>query len=148
MVVGPAFFGALSSAVVHLYNGKNGRSYGSSLSLDEFTPGPSNTPGLPALYFKEISGIQNGSPDGIALEIDGVVREFLSYEGTFTAIDGIAAGLTSSSVGVVQGPNTPASQQSISRTGNGRIAEDFEWSIQPGNHTRRNQYWAEFWSKP
>lgn len=135
VVVGPAFFGALSSAVVHLYNGKNGRSYGSSLSLDEFTPGPSNTPGLPALYFKEISGIQNGSPDGIALEIDGVVREFLSYEGTFTAIDGIAAGLTSSSVGVVQGPNTPASQQSISRTGNGRIAEDFEWSIQPGNHT-------------
>ena len=41
VVVGPAFFGALSSAVVHLYNGKNGRSYGSSLSLDEFTPGPS-----------------------------------------------------------------------------------------------------------
>jgi hypothetical protein len=135
VVVGPAFVGALSSAVVHLYNGNNGRSYGSSLSLDEFTPGPSNTPGLPALYFKEISGIQNGSPDGIALEIDGVVREFLSYEGTFTANDGIAAGMSSRTVGVAQGPNTPAGQQSISRVGSGRIAEDFEWAIQPGSHT-------------
>jgi hypothetical protein len=26
-------------------------------------------------------------------------------------------------------------QQSISRTGSGKIAEDFEWQIQPGNHT-------------
>jgi len=133
VVFGPAFVGAIPS--VHLYNGNNGRNYGSSISLNEFTPGPSNTPGLPALYFKEISGIQNGGPDGIVLEIDGVVREFLSYEGTFTAIDGIAAGMTSSSVGVAQGPNTPAGQQSISRTGSGRIAEDFEWTIQPGNHT-------------
>ncbi len=133
VVFGPAFVGAIPS--VHLYNGNNGRSYGSSISLNEFTPGPSNIPGLPALYFKEISGIQNGGPDGIVLEIDGVVREFLSYEGTFTAIDGIAAGMTSSSVGVAQGPNTPAGQQSISRTGSGRIAEDFEWTIQPGNHT-------------
>lgn len=135
VVVGPAFVGALSSAVVHLYNGNNGRSYGSSFSLDEFTPGPSNTPGLPALYFKEISGIQNGSPDGIALEIDGVVREFLSYEGTFTANDGVAAGMTSRTVVVAQGPNTPAGQQSISRVGSGRVAEDFEWAIQPGSHT-------------
>jgi endonuclease/exonuclease/phosphatase family metal-dependent hydrolase len=135
VVVGPAFVGALSSAVVHLYNGNNGRSYGSSFSLDEFTPGPSNTPGLPAFYFKEISGIQNGSPDGIALEIDGVVREFLSYEGTFTANDGVAAGMTSRTVGVAQGPNTPAGQQSISRVGSGRVAEDFEWAIQPGSHT-------------
>ena len=133
VVVGPAFVGAIPS--IQLYNGNNGRSYGSRISLDEFTPGPSNTPGLPALYFKEISGIQNGSPDGIALEIDGVVREFLSYEGTFTANDGIAAGMTSRTVGVAQGSNTPAGQQSISRVGSGRVAEDFEWQIQPGSHT-------------
>jgi endonuclease/exonuclease/phosphatase family metal-dependent hydrolase len=135
VVVGPAFSNPLSSVVVHLYNGNNGKSYGSSISLTEFAAGPSNTPGLPALYSKEISGIQNGSPDGIALEVNGVVREFLSYEGTFTAIDGIAAGITSSSVGVTQGPNTPVDQQSIARTGTGGIVEDFEWVIQPGSHT-------------
>ena len=133
VVVGPAFVGAIPS--IQLYNGNNGRSYGSRISLDEFTPGPSNTPGLPTLYFKEISGIQNGAPDGLALAIDGVVREFLSYEGTFTAVDGIAAGMTSNPVGVAQGPSTPVGQQSISRTGSGKIAEDFEWQIQPGNHT-------------
>ena len=133
VVVGPAFVGATPS--IQLYNGNNGRSYGSRISLDEFTPGPSNTPGLPTLYFKKISGIQNGAPDGLALAIDGVVREFLSYEGTFTAIDGIAAGMTSNPVGVAQGPSTPVGQQSISRTGSGKIAEDFEWQIQPGNHT-------------
>ena len=133
VVVGPAFLGATPS--IQLYNGNNGRSYGSRISLDEFTPGPSNTPGLPTLYFKEISGIQNGAPDGLALAIDGVVREFLSYEGTFTAVDGIAAGMTSNPVGVAQGPSTPVGQQSISRTGSGKIAEDFEWQIQPGNHT-------------
>ena len=133
VVVGPAFLGATPS--IQLYNGNNGRSYGSRISLDEFTPGPSNTPGLPTLYFKEISGIQNGAPDGLALAIDGVVREFLSYEGTFTAVDGIAAGMTSNPVGVAQGPSTPVGQQSISRTGSGKLAEDFEWQIQPGNHT-------------
>ena len=133
VVVGPAFVGATPS--IQLYNGNNGRSYGSRISLDEFTPGPSNTPGLPTLYFKKISGIQNGAPDGLALAIDGVVREFLSYEGTFTAVDGIAAGMTSNPVGVAQGPSTPVGQQSISRTGSGKLAEDFEWQIQPGNHT-------------
>ena len=133
VVVGPAFVGAIPS--IQLYNGNNGRSYGSRISLDEFTPGPSNTPGLPTLYFKEISGIQNGAPDGLALAIDGVVREFLSYEGSFTAVDGIAAGMTSNPVGVAQGPSTPVGQQSISRTGSGKIAEEFEWQIQPGNHT-------------
>ena len=133
VVVGPAFLGATPS--IQLYNGNNGLSYGSRISLDEFTPGPSNTPGLPTLYFKEISGIQNGAPDGLAIAIDCVVREFLSYEGTFTAVDGIAAGMTSNPVGVAQGPSTPVGQQSISRTGSGKLAEDFEWQIQPGNHT-------------
>jgi endonuclease/exonuclease/phosphatase family metal-dependent hydrolase len=133
--VGQAFAGDISSVSVHLYNGSNGRRYGSSISLEQFTPGPSNTPGSPAFFFREISGIQNGAPDGIALEIDGVVREFLSYEGTFTAVDGIAAGMTSTSVGVTQGPGNPIGQRSIARTGLGGLAEDFTWGIQPGNFT-------------
>ena len=39
-------------------------------------------------------GIQNGSPDGMALvDAPGQVLEFLSYEGAFTATNGPAAGL-------------------------------------------------------
>ena len=49
------------------------------------------------------NGIQNGSPDGIALvNSAGVVLEFVSYEGTFTAVGGPAAGLSSADIGVSQ----------------------------------------------
>ena len=49
--------------------------------------------------------IQNGSPDGIALGYDGSLIQFLSYEGTFTAIDGIANGVLSSDIGVSEDGN-------------------------------------------
>jgi endonuclease G len=63
-------------------------------------------------------GIQNGAPDGFAL-IDGTgaVVEFLSYEGSLTATDGPANGMTSSSIGVSQ-TSTPIGQ-SLSRNGAG-----------------------------
>jgi DNA/RNA endonuclease G (NUC1) len=49
------------------------------------------------------NGIQNGSPDGIALVNSlGQVLEFLSYEGAFTATSAPAAGLTSIDIGVSQ----------------------------------------------
>ncbi len=48
-----------------------------------------------------VNGIQNGDPDGIALvDPGGLVVEFLSYEGTFTAVSGPAAGMTSTDIGV------------------------------------------------
>ena len=52
-------------------------------------------------------GIQNG-PDGIALidPQDNVV-EFLSYEGRFTASDGLANGVTSTDIGFRETGNTP-----------------------------------------
>jgi hypothetical protein len=44
-----------------------------------------------------VNGIQNGSPDGIALVDPGSgVVHFPSYEGTFVAVGGPAGGLTSS----------------------------------------------------
>ena len=47
------------------------------------------------------NGLQNGSPDGIALvDAGNVLVEFLSYEGTFTGVGGPAAGMTSIDVGV------------------------------------------------
>ena len=54
------------------------------------------------------NGIQNGNPDGIAL-VDplGVVVEFLSYGGVFTAANGPAAGMTSADIGVTEATSTP-----------------------------------------
>ncbi len=54
------------------------------------------------------NGLQNGAPDGLALvEPTGRVVEFLSYEGTFVAASGPAAGQTSTDIGVAESGNTP-----------------------------------------
>ena len=53
----------LSDFTVTLYNGSNQSSYGTH-DLDDFTPG--NTENGFTLYYKMISGIQNGAPDGLA----------------------------------------------------------------------------------
>ncbi len=54
------------------------------------------------------NGIQNGDPDGIALvNAAGVVVEFLSYDGAFTAVDGPATGMLSADIGVGEGSGTP-----------------------------------------
>ena len=55
------------------------------------------------------------------------VIELLSYEGTFTANDGPADGMTSIDMGVEETPSTPAGR-SLQLTGNGNIANDFTWS--------------------
>ncbi|CAN5375819.1 hypothetical protein BH20ACT5_BH20ACT5_02230 [soil metagenome] len=54
------------------------------------------------------NGIQNGSPDGMALvDASDAVVEFLSYEGTFTAVGGPADGMLSVDIGVQEGSTTP-----------------------------------------
>ncbi|MCI0684044.1 MAG: hypothetical protein L0Y71_18195 [Gemmataceae bacterium] len=66
--------------------------------------------GFGALAFS-IAGLENGAPDGIALvDNNGVVIQFLSYEGVFTASDGPAAGMTSIDIGVSEPSNTPVGQ--------------------------------------
>ncbi len=58
--------------------------------------------GYGTLFFA-IAGLQNGAPDGIALvKPDNSVVLFLSYEGSFTATDGPAIGLTSTDIGVLE----------------------------------------------
>ena len=84
---------------VVLYNGNGGASYGTVAltgTIDD------EGAGLGALSFL-FTGIQNGSPDGIALvNAGGSVVEFISYEGTFTATTGPASGMTSTDIGVSQ----------------------------------------------
>ena len=97
---------------VALYNGNNGNVY----ETDAF-PAVTATAGAPAVAVIEYpaNGIQNGSPDGLALiGPDGVV-EFLSYEGVLTAANGPAAGRTSIDIGVAEASSTPVGQ-SLSRT--------------------------------
>lgn len=74
----------LSSLICHLYNGSDGQIY-SQLSVSDMKPGQSN--GTHTVYSWSLSGIQNGSPDGIALSYSGEVLEAISYEGNVSGID-------------------------------------------------------------
>ena len=71
------------------------------------------------------NNFQNGPPDGLALIIDGVVEEFVSYEGVMTASTGAAAAYTSTDVKVSE--NSAAPGTSIQRVGPGATGRDFTW---------------------
>ncbi|MDJ0710959.1 MAG: lamin tail domain-containing protein [Woeseiaceae bacterium] len=106
-----------------LYNGSNGTTYNtvnlSGLIVDQ-------QGGFGTASFA-ISGIQNGSPDGVALvDASDNVLEFISYEGPLTATNGPANGLTSTDIGVAEGSSTPAGF-SLQLTGNGSVANEFTW---------------------
>lgn len=101
---------------VDLYNGNGGKVYGTG-NVASFAK---TTDGTYDYYVWSLpaNGIQNGDPDGIALSRNGELIEFLSYEGTFTAADGVASGKTSIDIGVAETANTPIGQ-SLQRTGDG-----------------------------
>ena len=104
-VEGPAGQSLAGWSVV-LYNGTGGASYNTT-ALSGTITGTCNGRGVVVVNYP-VNGIQNGSPDGMALvDNNGVVIEFLSYEGTFTAADGPAAGLLSKDIGVVEGTGLP-----------------------------------------
>ncbi|MDJ0628349.1 MAG: ExeM/NucH family extracellular endonuclease [Rhodobacter sp.] len=95
----------VSALTIELYNGSSSQlNVYNSVSVAGLTM---TTDGTYDYYVWEPSSIQNGSPDGIALSNGGTVIEFLSYEGTFTAVDGSAAGLTSTDIGQEEGSGTP-----------------------------------------
>ena len=91
---------------VVLYNGAStsGASYG-TLTLPAGTmPATCGARGVVVL---SATGMQNGSPDGLALVHSGALIEFLSYEGVFAATNGPALGITSVNIGVEEAANTP-----------------------------------------
>ena len=74
------------------------------------------------------TGLQNGGPDGLALvDRTGTVHQFLSYEGSFEAASGPAAGLTSTDIGVAETSGTPVGW-SLQLSGMGTVATDFSWT--------------------
>ncbi len=102
---------------VILYNGSGGASYDTkNLPADASV---TNVIGSGTIYVINYpaNGIQNGSPDGIALVCDGAVLQFLSYEGTFTATNGPATGLTSTDVVVAENNTTTTTTGSVYFTG-------------------------------
>ncbi|MEM8505022.1 MAG: ExeM/NucH family extracellular endonuclease [Cyanobacteria bacterium P01_D01_bin.1] len=100
----------LSGYSLVLYNGNGGGAY-NTVALSGTVPSETSTPNNQGALAFRIAGIQNGAPDGVALvDPDGNVVEFLSYEGTFTATDGPAAGLTSTDIGVTETSSTPVGQ--------------------------------------
>ena len=114
----------LSGWSVLFYNGSNGTSYSPTPLMGTL---PTSCPGLGVLSFP-VSGIQNGAPDGMALLDDmGAVVQFLSYEGSFTATNGAASGMTSTDIGVSEPGSTPVGQ-SLQLTGTGSAYADFTWS--------------------
>ncbi|WP_255610069.1 ExeM/NucH family extracellular endonuclease [Micromonospora sp. PLK6-60] len=88
-----------------LYNGANGAAY-NTRTLSGTVPAA----GVVVANYPT-DGIQNGSPDGVALvSPTGSVAEFLTYEGTFTAVGGPANGMTGTDIGVEETTTTPVGQ--------------------------------------
>ncbi|MEM6398541.1 MAG: hypothetical protein AAF741_19485, partial [Bacteroidota bacterium] len=123
-VTGTAGFN-LDGYSLELYNGNGGASYNTFDLSGNIIDNEGNGYGAVSIA---TPSIQNGSPDGFALVDDaGVVVQFLSYEGSFTATDGPAEGLTSTDVGVVETGGT-AIGESLQLTGTGCTDADFSWN--------------------
>jgi len=119
-VEGPAGTDITGYSIV-LYNGNGGVTYGATQVLSGVLPASCDTRGVSFVSYPQ-DGIQNGSPDGMALiDNTGALVEFLSYEGTFTATNGPAAGAVSVDLGASE-TNAPLGQ-SLQRTSNGSWVE-------------------------
>jgi len=97
----------LSEWSVVLYDGNRGTMYDSRPLTGVTIPATCGDRGVVVVPFGQI---QNGSPDGFALMHNSEVVQFLSYEGSFTAVDGPAAGFSSADIGVAE----PGSSSAIS----------------------------------
>ena len=112
----------LANFEVNLYNGSSGMVYDNQV-LANFAIG--NDDGNFTYYTWYPISIQNGNPDGLSLNTTGLLCEFLSYEGDFTATDGPAMGVVSMDINVDEPANDPDgySLQLISGVWLGAISE-------------------------
>lgn len=93
---------------------------------------PNQQAGFGTAWFP-FTGLQNGAPDGVALVDDqGVVIQFLSYEGSFVASGGPASGMMSEDVLVSESSATPIGH-SLQLTGTGSSYDDFTWQAPMAN---------------
>src|SRR5574341_1668441 len=124
-VAGPAGTDLTGWSIV-LYNGLNGAVYDTDV-LSGTIPNLCNGFGVMVLNYPA-NGIQNGPPDGIALvNPSNAVIQFLSYEGSFTAVDGPANGMISTDIGIAEAGTEPLGQ-SLQLSGTGQFYQDFTWN--------------------
>lgn len=102
-IAGPAGTDLGAWSIV-LYNGNGGTAYNTT-ALSGVIPDQQDSFGTVVVNYPT-NGIQNGSPDGIALVNGAAVVQFLSYEGSFTAVGGPAGGMTSTDIGVSEPGST------------------------------------------
>lgn len=122
-VAGPAGTNLAGWSIL-LYNGNGGAPYG-TLDLSGIIMDQQN--GFGTLDFSR-AGIQNGSPDGLALvDATDMVIQFLSYEGPLMALEGLAIGMTSIDIGVGES-GTTAVGNSLQLIGMGTDSSDFTWT--------------------
>ncbi len=121
----------LSGWSLILYNGNGGAVYDTT-SLSGTIPDLESGFGVVVVNYPA-NGIQNGSPDGLALVDSGSsVIQFLSYEGSFVAVGGPADGMTSLDIGVSEASDTPVGH-SLQLNGSGTTYDDFTWLAAAAN---------------
>ncbi|AMK75570.1 MULTISPECIES: ExeM/NucH family extracellular endonuclease [Methylomonas] len=122
----------LSGWSIVLYNGNGGAVYNTKTLSGTIADQTGN--GFGTLSFSYPSnGIQNGSPDGIALVNGSTVVQYLSYEPSpFAAVGGPANGMTSTDIGVTETNSTPVGH-SLQLKGSGSSYEDFTWNTASAN---------------
>ena len=102
------------------YNGGNGQNY-ASLALSGVFDDQQNGYGVLDFAF---AGIQNGSPDGVALvDASNQLQQFISYEGAFTALIN-AENVLSEDIGVAENSQTEVGM-SLQLTGS--VIGQFQW---------------------
>ena len=130
-------FTDLANFTVTLYNGNGGAVYDTK-TLDLFTVGTTQFGFTLYSYDYTANGgsIQNGAPDGLAIDYNGTLipGQFLSYEGTFSGVGGPADGIMSTDIGVVE-DGTTIEGSSVGLTGNGTQYSDFTWTNFSGTAT-------------
>ncbi|MBB4038649.1 hypothetical protein GGR34_000278 [Microvirga flocculans] len=121
---------------IQLYNGSNNGLYASGPEIALSGTIADATGNGFGFISVDAVGLQNGAPDGFALvDAAGNVVEFWSYEGTITAIDGAAAGMTSKDVGVLEN-GTGSATGSIQRQGTGYDSTGFtSWAVFSADNT-------------
>ena len=127
-IAGPAGTALIDYDVV-LYNGNGGAQYA---SLRLFGAIPNQGGGAGAVWF-DLAGIQNGDasstgPDGMVLYHwpTATVVQKISYEGSFTAVGGVAAGMVLPNIGVFENASTVG--HSLQLIGTGMELANFTWA--------------------
>ncbi len=115
---------ALAGYSIVAYNGNDGKNYKTTALTGVLVNAQA---GFGVKWFP-MAGLQNG-PDGLALvQPDSNVVQFLSYAGSFLAVDGPAAGMQSEDIGVTESSSL-AVGYSMQLTGAGAFYADFAWAV-------------------